>query len=56
MKKCISPDYEGGYEISEHSFDKKGWCCICGYHKLESDPEAFGKFLADEKLKELKNQ
>jgi len=44
--KCVTPDYEGGFDIRKHVFDKDGWCIFCGYHKLENNPKAFKKFLA----------
>lgn len=46
MTKCITPNYEdGGYDVGKHEFDKNGWCIFCGYHKLESNPKEFQKFL-----------
>lgn len=49
MSKCIYPDFEGGYYVGKHNFDKDGWCCICGEHKLENNPKEFKKFLAEER-------
>ena len=37
MKDCIYPDWEGGYIVSKHKFDKDGFCIICGYKKEEYD-------------------
>lgn len=35
MKKCISPNPEGGMDVSKkHTYDKDGFCCICGHFDL----------------------
>ena len=31
--KCVYPDWEGGFHIGKHTWDKKGWCCVCGEKK-----------------------
>lgn len=31
--KCYYPDWEGGYTIANHQFDKKGDCIICGFSR-----------------------
>lgn len=31
---CVYPDWEDGYEIGKHVW-QKGWCCICGEKKSE---------------------
>lgn len=31
--KWTYPDFEGGYEIGKHNFDKDGFCIFCGEKK-----------------------
>ena len=40
IDKCIYPDWEGGYHISEHVWDNTevGYCCVCGKTKREAYP------------------
>lgn len=33
---CRNPDWEGGVEVSEHSYDKDGFCSYCGNKRPES--------------------
>ena len=40
MNDCIYPDWEGGYELGTHNFDKDGYCSICGkFNKLKIQKE-----------------
>ena len=42
MKKCISPDGEGGMLIGEkHTFDYDGFCCICGSFDLSKSKKRY---------------
>jgi len=35
---CIYPDYEGGYFVGEHVWDKEGFCRVCGATVREAYP------------------
>lgn len=33
---CIYPDYEGGLTRGKHSFDRDGYCNVCGMKRAQS--------------------
>lgn len=52
--KCYYPDWEGGYTVGEHSWDKEGWCSTCGDYDWNMDERPWDRFTRYELLKKVK--
>lgn len=43
MTQCYYPDWEGGYTVGKHRFNKHGDCTTCGEYDPDKDEDNDGR-------------